>query len=171
MRNFNNIDNNQPATSRQKYNCSLTLYFIGLKGKHWQVQDKKYAMAGIRKTKLFQNLNHGQASAIFALSKPNPSGDGYVYTVDNHEIFDEVQGYILGELKKEADKLNADTRPASKPKKVKRGLSAVVTPKLKATPAAKVKVRDNEDLANACADLGVTEKEFLKLLALAGKSA
>ena len=62
-------------------------------------------------------------------------------------------------------------KPATKKKKATRKPIAEVKPKTKGKPALSVKVKDNDKLLDACAELGVDEDDFLKLLALAGKAS
>lgn len=173
MRNFNNIDNNQPATSRQKFNCANVLFFIGVQEKFWKLSEKKVITKLIRNDDDFKELTHGDASKIFSFSRRNEANDGWEYTVDKTSPYFSIIEYLaLVETKIDFDTVakNNKVRATTK-KKATRKPIAEVKPKTKGKPALSVKVTDNEDLLNACADLGVDEDDFLKLLALAGKSS
>ena len=175
MRNFNNIDNNQPATSRQKFNCANVLFFIGVQEKFWELAEKKVITKLIRNDDDFKKLTHGDASIIFSFSRRNEANDAWIYNVDKEsDYFSTIKAIrddlILKTIEKDKHVLIYD-KPATNKKKATRKPIAEVKSKTKGKPALSVKVRDNEKLADACADLGVTKAEFLKLLALAGKSS
>ena len=82
MRNFNNNSKN-PASKRQRYSSSATLFGQGIELGYWNPEDKKIVCKIIYHTGLqsaYPAMTSGDATRIFALSTPNENGDGYTYT-------------------------------------------------------------------------------------------
>ena len=124
---------------------------------------------------------HGNTNDIMALSDWNKFDKCYVYR-EGAEVEPQGLKYCILDAVTECEhmaSLDAEPvddkpvtkKPATKKKKATRKPIAEVKPKTKGKPTLSVSVRDNEDLANACADLGVDQADLLKLLALAGKAS
>ena len=124
---------------------------------------------------------HGNTNDIMALSDWNKFDKCYVYKA-GAEVEPQGLKYCILDAVTECEhmaSLDAEPvddkpvtkKPATKKKKATRKPIAEVKPKTKGKPTLSVSVRDDEDLANACADLGVDQADLLKLLALAGKAS
>ncbi len=112
-------------------------------------------------------LTHGDISVFRGMSYQRKNVWHYE---DDASVIALIEEKMLDKLSAFTTEKPATKKPATKKKKATRKPIAEIKPKTKGKPALSLKVTDNEDLLNACADLGVDEDDFLKLLALAGKS-
>ena len=115
MRNFNNNSEN-PASKRQQYAASATLFGQGVELGYWKLEDRKTVSKIIYHTGLqsaYPIMTSADASRIFALSKPNENGDGYTYTKvgAKEEITDIIGVYEVNALQNSYELFNYSKNP------------------------------------------------------------
>lgn len=110
-------------------------------------------------------LTHSDATVIFNMSYiRNINGKRTYCYEDNAGVIAEIE-------KKMLNKLTAfDTSEPKKKTSEKPAAKVKTKAKTKGSSTASMKVRDNEELLDACAEKGIDEDEFLKLMAIASKS-
>ena len=115
MRNFNNNSEN-PASKRQQYAASATLFGQGIELGYWKLEDRKTVSKIIYHTGLqsaYPIMTSADASRIFALSKPSEDGDGYTYTkvADKEAITDCIGVLEVNALQNSYELFNYSKNP------------------------------------------------------------